>query len=143
MMRAAALIFAAGLAGCSIQPVVQYEAPNTHCARYLIYDMCGHDADQDGSTDYFFFADDDQIFLLREGFTEIDRPLHPCYQVMSSSFQEVANDTLDPVVQNDPKLTRQTKQALLANYLKLFPTISACQVNLGRGPEDADDFLGD
>lgn len=142
-MRKACLALTFALAGCTMQPVVQYEATNTHCARYLIYDMCAHDVNMDGETDYFFFADDDQIFLLRDGFEATDRPLHPCYQVMSAGLQSVANDTLDPKVQNDPTLTRKTKQALLTNYLKLFPTISACQIRLGRGPEDADDFLGD
>lgn len=129
------------LAGCSVQPVAQYEASNTHCARYLIYDMCGHDADLDGVTDYFFFADDDQIFLLRDGFTAIDRPVHACHQIMGPKFQAVANDTLNPVVQNDPDLRRKTKQGLLAEYLKAFPKISACQIRMGRGPQDADEFL--
>ena len=141
MIRLIGLIGALTLAGCSIQPVLQYEDDSTHCARYLIYDMCGKDVDQDGSTDYFFFADDDQVFLLRDGFTALDRPLHPCHQVMSPAFQKIANDTLDPVVQEEPELRRKTKQSLLAQYLMAFPKISACQVGLGRGPEDADDFL--
>lgn len=131
------------LAGCSVQPVAQFEASNTHCARYMIYDMCAHDVDQDGVTDYFFFADDNQVFLNRVGFQPTDRPPHPCMQPMGESLQTVANNVLNPEVQNDPVRTRKTKQGLLTEYLKLFPKISACQIRMGRGPEDADDFLSE
>ena len=130
-----------GLIGCSVQPVAQFEAANTHCARYMIYDMCAHDVDRDGVTDYFFFADDDQVFLTRSGFSPSDRPPHVCMQTMGPKLQVIANNVLDPDVQADPVRTRATKQGLLTEYLKLFPRISTCQVKNGRGPENADDFL--
>ena len=57
MRRLALSIFLLGsLAGCSMQPVVQFDNPNTYCARYMIYDMCAHDADGDRITDYFFLV---------------------------------------------------------------------------------------
>ena len=142
MRRLALSIFLLGsLAGCSMQPVVQFDNLNTYCARYMIYDMCAHDADGDRITDYFFFGDDEQVFLVRDGFTPTRRPLHVCVQSIGKRLQSIANQILDPEIQASPSDARRVKTGLITEYVKLIPRISKCQIENGRGAEDADTFL--
>ncbi len=130
------------MAGCSVvNPTPAIMGEHTLCTHYLMYEMCAHDADRDGVTDYFYFGDDEQVFLLRETFAPTARPLHPCAQVMSPSLQATANDTLDPDIQQDQAAASTVKQRLIAGYLALLPKITLCQAKRGRAPESADDFL--
>ena len=86
MRRLALSIFCRSLAGCSMQPVVQFDNPNTHCARYMIYDMCAHDADGDRITDYFF-GDDEQVFLVRDGFTRLAARCMSAFNRLGKGFR--------------------------------------------------------
>ena len=138
------ILASVALGGCSIiSPTPAIMGEQTLCTNYLMYEMCAHDSDQDRITDYFYFGDDDHVFLVRKGFIPHTRPLHPCAQTMSPRLQATANDTLNPDIQANRQAASEVKQRLIRGYLALLPKITLCNARLGRGPESADDFLAD
>ena len=146
LKRLSLLAIAATITGCSVvSPTQGLYSPYQLCTNYLIYEMCGKDLNRDTQTDFFYFGDDNQVFLLNESFDPASLPkpfvLHPCVQVMGPKFQEVANDTLSPTVQADPIEATLVKQRLIGHYLRRLSSINACQAERGRGMESEDDFL--
>lgn len=104
---------------------------NLYCDRFLIYDMCSRDIDEDGVLEFVYFEDDMQIFMYREGAQPMfpdEMPVHVCAQPMDEEL--VATTSRVFYVNDETGIIEKTdiKGAMMLKYIAYLPRVASCQM---------------
>lgn len=91
--------------------------------------MCARDHNGDGSVDFMYFEDTDEVFMAMPGFDAPQvtaRPVHRCIQPMDEPMQNAASALLS--IQPDTSSLTKTKikTRLLLNYSRYIADVNRC-----------------
>lgn len=145
------LFLGAVLAACSSvkQPDPQGNEAlvSEYCGRYLFYQICTEDLNNDSLVDVSFFPDGREVMLYapdvkEEDLKEANLTFHDCAQPMDEPLIEASTQLLR--VPNQPKLLKKAKNDLFGHYLRYLPQVTACNARLAvGGDEPVQDSFGE
>ena len=143
------IVFATLLVGCAGQRTEETEfGGRLVCDTMFLYEMCAHDMTGSGEVDLLYFSDSSEVFMYREGMSELVTqvmPLHPCAVAMPPEIVDVSSRLMYATEDMGTMERLDLKRRLISNYMGARPTIDACMEQAGGAPSQGaeDDDFGD
>lgn len=125
------LVCITALTGCGFSSDLAAPANSLYCDNFMIYDMCARDTNRDGTVEYVYFEDSNEIFLYREG-TDRRLPrgldMHRCALPMDDGIIATTS-RMFYIDEETSYLERQDiRGALMIKYIAYMPRVTACNM---------------